>query len=460
MDFARLNYYLHSVADVGLGLLRTSLGPAKGHPYSAIKLCHELYSTRGEASGTAIAQGIIEHYRAMDESARIEFFAALRDEFGTDPQKTVAIARLYSEKQDEASLMSLKEALEPKRQELFRRLNGAPGGTKIIIEMRRDLLHLIKQRPQLKSVDYDIKHLLILWFNRGFLLLEQISWATPAVVLEKLIENESVHAMQGWSDLQKRLAEDRRCFAFFHPALPGEPLIFVEVALVEGLARSIEPIIDDHRQVSDGRSADTAIFYSINNCLEGLSGINFGNFLIKQVVQELAHEFPKLKRFSTLSPMPGFRQWLDCEKSELREDLIAAEELELLDALDDGHWIDNADMASKLKLVLRRLAAHYLVNVKRNGKPLDPVARFHLRNGAKLSRINWLGDRSANGMSQSAGMLVNYVYDPSSIVANHEDYVEKNVLAVSKRVVELLPKKRRLRRMKLASQAESKAGAG
>jgi malonyl-CoA decarboxylase len=438
MGSLRFNNFIHSVADAGRVLLRGRLLSSDDQEKSIAKLCHELLSTLGEASGTALARDIADSYMVMDAENRLAFFETLKNEFDVDHEAVLAIADEFRKSRDEASLISLAAKVEPKRQELFRRVNMAPNGTATIVRMRRDLLKLIKEHPHLAAVDADMKHLLSSWFNRGFLILEKINWETPAIILEKLIEYETVHEMKGWDDLRRRLADDRRCFAFFHRALPNEPLIFVEVALVEGLSGSIDPIIDHERPITNPTQADTAIFYSINNCLEGLHGISFGNFLIKQVVQELSQEFPGLTRFSTLSPIPGFRKWLNTVKENRVQYGITDEERQLLLNMDRESWYENVEISDALQPVLMKLAVYYFIKAKKGNKPLDPVARFHLRNGARLERINWHGDCSPNGIMQSAGMLVNYVYSPDSIVRNHESYVKNNTLTISNDVLNLL----------------------
>ena len=312
----------------------------------------------------------------------------------------------------------------------------APNGTGTIVAMREDLLTLLPDDPSLKAVDVDLVHLFTSWFNRGFLHLERIDWESPAALLQKIMTYEAVHPVAGWADLKRRLAEDRRCFAFFHPALPDEPLIFVEVALVRGMASAVQPLISGPEDTLDSVRADTAIFYAINNCRVGLIGISFGNFLIKQVVVELAHELPGLKTFATLSPVPGFRTWLaslvDSGDSEL-----SAEETTAIGRVSEADWHQDDGAAAELREPLTRLCARYLLEAKSSGRPLDPVARFHLRNGARLERINWLGDVSAKGLAESAGLLVNYVYDPRTIERNHESYVREGKIAASPEIKRL-----------------------
>jgi malonyl-CoA decarboxylase len=354
----------------------------------------------------------------------------------------------------------LTAAAEPPRQELLRRMNMAPGGTATLIGIRKELLSHIAAQPVLKPLESDLHHLFSSWFNRGFLELRRIDWNTPAVVLEKLITHEAVHEIQGWEDLRRRLSSDRRCFAFFHPTLPGEPLIFVEVALVKGLASAIHPLLDrEEEKIGAGKTTDepdTAIFYSISNCQEGLRGISFGNFLIKQVVEELKLELPSLKRFATLSPVPGFSRWLnkqmDMESADTSVHFSPIEEQALLAASPEsdaalpalrailaqsGWWTEPA-RAALLRPILSRLCAIYLTEGRGGKGPSDPVARFHLGNGAKLQRVNWLGNTAARGISESFGIMVNYLYDPELIELNHETFVKKGEVVRSAEVEALL----------------------
>ena len=440
MDTPRFNNFLHSIADAGKDLLRAHIRSARGKRKSLPNLCDELLSTKGEASGIAFARDVVDQYHRLNDRERIEFFEQLNDALGVNHDAVLQAASAYCESQDPLTLRQLTMQIEPRRQELFRRINTAPGGTETIIQMRHDLLQLLKSHPHLEAIDFDLQHLLASWFNRGFLELRQIDWESPAVVLEKLIQYESVHEIKGWGDLRGRLAVDRRCFAFFHPTLPNEPLIFVEVALVKGLADSINPIIDANRTIRNPQKADTAVFYSINNCLPGLMGVSFGNLLIKQVVQHLFQEFPGLKYFSTLSPIPRFQRWLQSSIDDLSQFGISPKDHELLLKTQTEGWFEDETILQSLEPVLLKLCAYYLAYARKGDEPLDPVARFHLRNGAKLERINWLGDRSANGIGQSAGMLANYVYDPDTIVQNHERYVIDHEFAIAKSIIDLVPK--------------------
>ena len=291
--------------------------------------------------------------------------------------------------------------------------------------MRRRLLRELKSHPQWAGIDADLYHLLSSWFNRGFLTLQRIEWRTPALVLEKLMQYEAVHEIQGWRDLHRRLESDRRCFAFFHPALPDEPIIFIEVALTKGMSDKVQPLLDLDSAVVDPVGADAAIFYSITNCQEGLRGISFGNFLIKQVAEDLGREFPRLKTFATLSPIPGFRKWL-AETTDSVPELA-----ELARTLSKADWFENAGQDAGLRAELMRLCAYYLQRAKQANEPADSVARFHLGNGARMERLNWLADSSKAGVARSAGLMVNYVYRLKDVERNHEAYANKHVVVAS-----------------------------
>lgn len=437
MRATRLNQVLHSIADAGRELLRRGAPAARAHRQSPRVLCEALLSTRGEASGTALARDVTDAWRAMDGAEKHAFFSMLAADYGPDPEAIRATGDAYNASPRFETLMELSAAIEPPRQELFRRINMAPEGTATIVAMRKDLLALLPDDPSLRTVDADLVHLLASWFNRGFLCLRRIDWESPAALLQKIMAYESVHAMAGWDELRRRLAGDRRCFAFFHPALGDEPLIFVEVALARGMARAVQPLLADGGDVLDPREADTAIFYAINNCQAGLVGISFGNFLIKQVVVELAHELPNLKTFATLSPIPGFRTWL-ASLGENAGDTISADEAEAVARLSVPGWHRKEETAARMREPLTRLCARYLLGTGPDGRSLDPVARFHLRNGARLERINWLGDVSAKGLAESAGLLVNYLYDPRMIERNHEGYVKEGRIAASLEIRRLL----------------------
>jgi malonyl-CoA decarboxylase len=424
----------------------------------AKRLAEALLSERGEASGAAVARELLAATRELDAAGRAELYRFLASNFGPEPARLRAAAEAWLAAPTADHAGRLADAAEPPRQELLRRMNMTLGGTAALVAARREVLGRLREEPVLKPLDSDLKHLLGSWFNRGFLELRRIDWQTPAAVLEKLIEYEAVHEIQGWDDLRRRLAADRRCFGFFHPALPGEPLIFVEVALVEGLASAVQPLLARDEACEDlaGRCAaraDTAIFYSISNCQEGLRGISFGNFLIKQVVEELKHELPRLERFATLSPVPGFRRWLDgrlgSADAATTADLLRAEEwtpvlagagaAEALAAvLRNDRWWQDPDRAEALRAPLTRLCAEYLTAANGGRGPRDPVARFHLGNGARLERINWLGNTAPRGIQESFGVMVNYLYDLDSIEANHEAFVRNGTVARSAQVEALL----------------------
>lgn len=427
-----------SIANRGLELLGKRVDAT-----TLTSLCRELLSERGEASGTALARNVAEHYQRLNVSERETFFLTLLGkEYLPDPKNVLEAAERYRANPNSDTLAALFELSESLRQELFRRINLAPGGTAAVVGMREDLLKVLPSHPELEPVNADMRHLLSSWFNRGFLRLERIDWRTPAVVLEKLIEHEAVHQIHGWDDLRHRLTGDRRCFAFFHPALPDEPLIFVEVALTRGSVRSVQALLDRSRAQLDPRQADTAIFYSINNCLDGLRGISFGSFLIKQVVAELEAEHLRLDTFITLSPIPGFRKWCQNLTADQKNELLVDGDAEALASVRETGWQDHALTRDLARPVLMRLCAHYLLHERRNDRALDPVAAFHLKNGASIDRIHWLADTSRKGIEQSFGLMVNYEYLSWQIERNHEGYVKRGKIAASPKVTALLQKPR------------------
>ncbi|MBE0626895.1 MAG: malonyl-CoA decarboxylase [Burkholderiales bacterium] len=398
---------------------------ADRHTRKTVALCHALLSERGEASGAALAREALQAYGLLAGPALRAFFDVLAQEFSPEPDAVEDAARAYRQDPSQANLIRLQHGIEAPRQELFRRLNQATGGTAALVEMRRRVLRELREQPQWAGIDADLAHLLGSWFNRGFLSLQRIDWRTPALVLEKLMQYEAVHEIQGWKDLRRRLESDRRCYAFFHPALPDEPIIFIEVALTKGVSGQVQPLLDPGSPVVDAGSADTAIFYSITNCQEGLRGISFGNFLIKQVAEDLGREFPRLKTFATLSPIPGFRRWL-ADAAATHPGLA-----ELIDALAAEDWYEAAAPGARVRTELMRLCAYYLQQVKHHGEPVDAVARFHLGNGARMERLNWLADTSGTGMARSAGMMVNYVYRLKDVERNHEAYAKEHLVVAS-----------------------------
>jgi malonyl-CoA decarboxylase len=403
----------------------------------AKQLAATLLSERGEASGALVARELHSVLRALDARGRHGFQRYLATGFQPDGTALRAAAESYLADATAEAAAALAQAADPPRQELLRRMNMAPGGTAALVAMRSEITAYLHDEPELKLLDADLKHLFASWFNRGFLELRRIDWQSPAAVLEKLIAYEAVHEIKGWADLRRRLAPDRRCFAFFHPALPGEPLIFVEVALVEGLATSMPPLLSQDVNEDTARAeaarADTAIFYSISNCQDGLRGVSFGNFLIKQVVEELQAEFPRLKRFSTLSPVPGFRRWLTRQPAETSTSDVA-----LLSAVAQEGWWNDPKQSEALRPALMRLCGTYLTQRPSPHNRIDPVARFHLGNGARLERINWLGNIEPRAIEESFGIMVNYLYDHDSIEENHEAFVRDGTIVRSPDVNALL----------------------
>jgi malonyl-CoA decarboxylase len=391
----------------------------------AVAFCRALLSERGEVSGAALARDALAAYDALPANAFKPYIGMLATDFSPAPATIATAAAAYAQDASPQNLIALQRAVEPPRQELFRRLNMAPGATAALVDMRRRLLRELKANPDWVGVDADLEHLFGSWFNRGFLRLERIDWRTPALILEKLIEYEAVHEIAGWKDLHRRLAADRRCFAYFHPALPDEPLIFIEAALTERISTTVAPLLDPDSPEADPARADCAIFYSITNCQDGLRGISFGNLLIKQVVHELGREFPRLKTFATLSPIPGFRAWL---AGIVRDQPAVTPELA---RLKDADWFEDTELAARLRPALLELCAYYLTVAKKNDEPLDAVARFHLGNGARLEKLNWLADTSRPGMQRSAGLMANYVYRLADVEKNHEAFVRDHAIAAS-----------------------------
>jgi len=389
-----------------------------------------LLSGSGEASGVALASRLLAAYRELPRAEHPRFFELLASRFGPDLEIVRRAAADFLQAPDSTTAARLHVLAEPRRQELIRRMNLAPHGTSQLVAMREDLLAAIDAQPSLAAVDADFRHLFASWFNRGFLELRRIDWSTPAHILDKIIQYEAVHAITSWDDLRLRLEPaDRRCFAFFHPALRDEPLIFVEVALTIDTPPSIAPLLSGERLQVSPQRATTAVFYSISNCQRGLRGISFGNFLIKQVAEDLQRELPSLNTFVTLSPLPGFGRWL-ATKRGAEGDPLAASLDPALREMSRADWHRAPSKSTRAEL--SRAAVRYLLQAKdETGKPLDPVARFHLGNGARLERLNWMGDSSEKGLSQAAGFMVNYRYDLASVERNHEAFANENVVVAS-----------------------------
>ncbi|MBO0692856.1 MAG: malonyl-CoA decarboxylase [Acidimicrobiaceae bacterium] len=412
-------------------------GRGQGTALDALCLTAEaLLANTSETASLALAELVVRRYGELKKVERREFMMFLLHRLGPSrPALDVAIDR-YRQDGSEASLTQLFQAAEPRRQALFRSINSAPGGTWTVLSMRADILDFLDECPELEPVEADLFHVLSSWFNRGFIALQRINWESPGAVLERLIAYEAVHEIRGWDDLRRRLEADRRCFGYFHPAIPAEPLIFIEVALTHGLAESIQAVLDAPvRPLNSEPLVDTATFYSITSCQAGLRGIQLGSFLIQQVVHELSAELPSLRLFATLSPVPGFARWLGKARGR---GLFTSAEKATLRLLDDPFWYESGSSRKELEPLLLRACAHYLVHVKRGVHPMDSVARFHLRNGARLERINWLADLSPKGFGESHGILVNYVYDESQVADNHEGYVHEGRVAHSDAVAGLL----------------------
>ena len=419
----------------------------------ATSAVRRLVSERGESNAVSMALDVISNYRKLNAEQRPKFFAMLAEQFNIDAEQLTKAAQSFAADPNARNYIRLQKISESPRQELLRRLNRAPGGTAAVVEMRRDLLTLLNKKPELMGLDYDMRHLLSSWFNPGFLKMHRVDWKSPAEILEKIIAHEAVHAIDGWDDLRRRLQPDRRCFAFFHPQLPDEPLIFVEVALLPEIPVAIMPLVDKKSTpVEQTNQFKVAAFYSISNCESGLRGVSMGNFLIKRVAEQLHAEFPGLKTFVTLSPIPGLMEWItagahlgDLPSSDKIKPAVRKardDALELL-KLNGSNWMDKLGKAwhpdqcsEREKAAYMALTAIYLTTVtpSRDG---NSVAKFHLGNGAKLHQINWAGDLSKNGLRQSAGLMVNYLYDLSSVEENHERFVNGEIM-FSKKVAKLI----------------------
>ena len=442
MDGSFFSDLLASIAERGRSVLKMTAWPrdAGTGAGSLVEMCGALLTGRGEASGVALASEILVRYRDLSNADKGAFFRVLADDFGPDRRRVEDAVSRFVATGGGSAASEIHYASEPRRQELFRRLNRAPGGTAALVAMRADLFDAMRGDRGLAIVDRDFQHLFASWFNRGFLVLRRIDWSSPAAILEKIIRYEAVHEIRDWDELRRRIdPTDRRCYAFFHPALVDEPLIFVEVALTVDPPASIAPLLAERRPHVGQNKARVATFYSISNCQQGLTGVTFGNFLIKQVVEEIRRELPRIETFVTLSPVPGLRAWVEACDDPAIERLAKA----VREAALDERWPAKPETGQRLRAALEPLAAHYFLKTRRDdGRVLDPVARFHLGNGARLERINWMGDLSAKGLGESYGLMVNYLYDLAEIERNHEAYANQGAVVASSAVKKGLPRAR------------------
>jgi len=439
--------------DIATGAARSlGLSPAEPVPTRTAlrKLMNECLDARGgEVAARMRAAKLGESYLQFDEEGRRLFLQVLADDFATDPERVNEAIQAWQEAEAEERPRreeQLRGALQPPRLKLITRFLALPAGVRFLVDLRATLLSLKSDESNLRALDRDLKGLFESWFDVGFLDVQRVTWDSPASLLEKIIAYEAVHAIESWGDLRNRLESDRRLYGLFHPRMPDEPLAFVEVALTEGMANSVQVLLDESQPPLGAELADTANFYSISNTQQGLAGIAFGEWLIKKVVESLTAELPKLETFATLSPVPGFRAWLEQQspdrlarntpEAERAKVLTLAEAAEsyaaaLLAVLDRRDWPDEEATAEILEAPLRRLCLKYLQERRGDGQVVDPVARFHLRNGARLERINWLADRSGKGMRNAAGIMVNYLYDPDVMDANVEAYRKDGKVALS-----------------------------
>jgi malonyl-CoA decarboxylase len=430
-----LKKIISSIADAGQKLFKKPK-IKRDDLDSIITLCDELLSNKGIVFGITVARDVTNLYQELSNENKLIFFKRINKKYKPDYEKVNAAIKFYTHSQDEKNLSKLFEAAEGKRRELFRRMNIAPNGTAIIVKMREDLLKFIEKNSELVYLDNDLIHLFKAWFNPGFLKLGKVTWETKALILEKIIKYERVHLMKDMNDLKRRLGEDRRFFSFFHPALEDEPIIFVQVALTKGLGKSIQEIMKPNSDVE--KKYDTATFYSISNCQEGLTRVTLGNFLIKRVIFEIQEELPNIKKFGTLSPIPGFAEWFNyCDESKIKN--ILKESDDNLQFLKSSNFKvgDTRIISNKENLI--KLVAHYLINEKdTNGYPVGDVTRFHLRNGATINDIVVNANISEAGFKRSYGVMVNYLYELSDIEKNHEDFVNNKKVIYSKELKKYL----------------------
>jgi malonyl-CoA decarboxylase len=437
MSVTFLSDLVSGLGQRGLNLLLRNRESAK----SPEELCDALMSHKGQVSCFVLSEAILDHWEGLDDQGQVAFLSMLAERFGPDRQAILQAVQALAEEPDVAALYRLHHVSEPRAQELIRRLNHAREGTRRLVRMREVLLDMTATQPTLKHLDRDFSHLFASWFNRGFLELLPINWNTSASVLEKIIRYEAVHEIAGWDDLRRRIEpRDRRLFAFFHPQMRDEPLIFVEVALTDHVPDNIGSLLATDREELEPRTATTAVFYSISNCQKGLRGISFGNLLIKQVVDKLRAEFPNLRDFLTLSPVPGFGAWLKQLRTDPSQDLLPVEDLRQLEMLDNAGWQHSAE-GRRLGPLLQGLASYYFLEERNSeNRPIDSVARFHLGNGACLENIHVFADTSERGCATACTLMVNYRYASSDIEANHEAYAQRGLVVSSSAVKGILRK--------------------
>jgi malonyl-CoA decarboxylase len=402
----------------------------------------------GEVSARQRVARIGDLYLGLGDAGKRDFLKLLAAELGPSSRTIAAAIANYLGAGDEAGRRqqesALRQALRSPRIKVFTQFNALPDGVRFLVRLRADVLRLLRELPELAPLDEELFALLSSWFDVGFLSLQCITWASPAALLEKLIAYEAVHEIRSWNDLRNRLDSDRRLYAFFHPRMPDEPLIFVEVALMKKLADNVQRLLDESSPTTDPHQADTAIFYSISNTQAGLRGVSFGNFLIKRVVDDLRKDFPRLKTFATLSPIPQFRRWLEAQLAEHAEQAVVLAAgngepvLDLRTVLKTDKWIEDETLRARLEAPLLHLCANYLIHAREGDKPFDPVARFHLGNGARIERLNWLADTAPKGLKQSFGLMVNYLYDLDNIESNHEAFARGGEVIASSGVRRLL----------------------
>jgi malonyl-CoA decarboxylase len=428
LDFKKI---ISSIADAGQKLFRKS-NIKKNDLESIISLCDDLLSHKGMVFGITVARDVTNLYQDLSNKNKLSFFKEINKRYKPDPDEVHNAIEIYTKSKNENNLSKLFLVSEGKRRELFRRMNIAPSGTSIIVKLREDLLNFISDNKELIQLDNDIRHLFKAWFNPGFLKLEKITWKTKALILEKIIKYERVHSMKDMNDLKRRLGEDRRFFSYFHPALEDEPIIFVQVALTKGLGKSIEEIMKP--SIEGEKKYDTATFYSISNCQEGLARVTLGHFLIKRVLYEIQEELPNIKNFGTLSPIPGFAEWFNYQDEKKINSILNKDSKELSFLKSGNLKVGDSRIVSNKEIIIK-LVAHYLINEKNHeGFPIGDVTRFHLRNGAVIDDIVVNANISEAGYRRSFGVMVNYLYEMNNIEKNHEDFMNYQKIICSEKV--------------------------